>query len=260
MSGDGGVVAQLKAGAGADDGSRSAVCSLQNSSGLLSVGKMPDVEEKDANVLYPYRLFGPSSYFGDMECMSGCMRQSTLRCEKAGTTLLLRKKDLTELIDEFPQFGEAWISSAWRREGLRTQALKRLTERCGWVGLDKESRSHKHLAACTIQRRYRETKHLSAKPRMKSMATASLGSLQMNRLVTSPDLHGIINTKTKTRQQLGGLSQSNEPVLKEVSKLQRSVAQMHAEMKEYRNDMKEMKQALTALAPKGGGSWLPLNI
>jgi CRP-like cAMP-binding protein len=83
-------------------------------------------EQGMSKLLFPYRLFGPNSYVGDLECITSTMRRSTVRCERSGKMLILKKPDLFELINEFPHYGELWAAAAWRRESLRKKALKQL--------------------------------------------------------------------------------------------------------------------------------------
>jgi len=82
--------------------------------------------------LHPYLLVGHGSYFGDHECFSGTVRLNTVRCERAGTALLLRKQDLIDLMQKFPQFGSVWATVAWKRENRRLKAKSRLIEAQGF--------------------------------------------------------------------------------------------------------------------------------
>eukprot|EP00419_Tripos_fusus_P049079 CAMPEP_0172836844 /NCGR_PEP_ID=MMETSP1075-20121228/26770_1 /TAXON_ID=2916 /ORGANISM="Ceratium fusus, Strain PA161109" /LENGTH=162 /DNA_ID=CAMNT_0013680137 /DNA_START=34 /DNA_END=519 /DNA_ORIENTATION=+ len=103
--------------------------------------------------LFPYRFYGQGSYFGELECILGKGRVSTVRCENVdgsnGEVLILKKRDFSELVNEFPQFGEAWGSAAWRREAMRLASLKELTVR----------RTCRHAAASRIQQGYREYRY-----------------------------------------------------------------------------------------------------
>jgi len=77
--------------------------------------------------LYPYRLLGMMSFFGDAELITGKARQTTVRCESAngGLVLGLHKGDYFDLMVEYPHFARAWRAAALRhdrqdRKGLST--------------------------------------------------------------------------------------------------------------------------------------------
>lgn len=91
---------------------------------------------------YPFQLFSYGSYFGDTEIFSGFPRKHSARCESpAGTVLVLGKKQLLGLMDEFPYFSVLWRAKARQRERQACNQLRGLT-----VG-----RSYMELAATRIQ-------------------------------------------------------------------------------------------------------------
>lgn len=104
-------------------------------------------ETKRFEGLSPYRLFCSNSYFGDLELFRSCPRYATVRCESHGgaSVLVLQRKELLKITEEFQQFGRAWRCTACRRESARQRQLARLTQ-----GVDFKS-----YAALTIQRVYR---------------------------------------------------------------------------------------------------------
>lgn len=104
-----------------------------------------NIDETDLN-LHPYQLFSKGSYFGDLELFQNCPRHTTARCESTqGGCLSLRKKDLINLVEEFPQFGALGKISAMNSSTMRLQRQKALTK-----GL-----KYTELAASIIQRQAR---------------------------------------------------------------------------------------------------------
>jgi hypothetical protein len=76
---------------------------------------------------YPYQLFGQGRYFGDTELFDNVERRSSVRCESAvGSLLVLHKRDLTRLLEDFPAFTPMWAVMAKRREIQRKKLLGRL--------------------------------------------------------------------------------------------------------------------------------------
>jgi hypothetical protein len=105
--------------------------------------------------LYPYQLFGPRAYFGDLEMLlrGARTRFSGARSEfDGGQTLVLHKTDLSSLIQDFARFGHAWSSKAKRREEHRRFLISRL----------KRGNNADVLAVETIQRYWRR-KHSNNK-------------------------------------------------------------------------------------------------
>lgn len=111
--------------------------------------------EKDYSValgakLFPYKLCGPESFFGDSELIENKPRHTTVRCESArGTLLVLQKQDLQELMVEFPHFGRAWKCAARRHERRQIELLSRLT-------YTNYARNHREFAAYVITRAARD--------------------------------------------------------------------------------------------------------
>jgi len=109
------------------------------------------MDQKDSNDgshhLFPYRLVGCNSYFGDIEMIRSCPRLTTVRCETpTAKALILHKTDFGELRDQFPQFGALWQYAARRREWSRLSHRSRLTR-----GIP-----YRALAALKIERFWRE--------------------------------------------------------------------------------------------------------
>lgn len=188
--------------------------------------------EMSVHSLSPYMLCGSKSYFGDMECITGSMRLATLRCERSGTTLLLRKNDFFELVDEFPQFGQVWASAAWRRDSHRRTALKRLTA----------PHTFRTFAATTIQMAFRTFRNRAWTPAQQIRST-----LVRHAVVKD---HSAPNIQTRSKQynhrdlkEMTAPAPSNSFVLREVEKLQHAVGGIQSEMK-------QMRQMLQVLVPE----------
>jgi len=190
----------------------------------------PTSSQTSQQGLYPYRLFGPNTYFGDLELRGASLRRATMRCERAGpdgsaSTLLLRKHDLVELIQEFPQFGDVWTAAAGRRESLRRMALKRLTQ----------PRSCRHLAAATIQHAFRRRKN--------RRGSRSAGRTQRR-------TEAIVAHSMRARPSGAFAATSEQPhafIKSEVAKMNNHIGDLQAEMVDQRNAMAEVKEALHAL-------------
>mmetsp|Transcript_70387 Transcript_70387/g.139623 ORF Transcript_70387/g.139623 Transcript_70387/m.139623 type:complete len:775 (-) Transcript_70387:153-2477(-) len=188
--------------------------------------------EAKAQNLSPYRLLGPKTYFGDMECITGSMRPATLRCERSGTTLLLRKNDFFELLEEFPHFGQVWASVAWRRDAHRRNALKRLTA----------PQSCRSLAATTIQLAFR-SKRWSPDPSPGGLRCATVLRQATAKGRSAPE--SFVKSKQYNHRDLTEMTApapSNSYVLREVEKLQHAVGGIQSEM----THMKDMLQLLVS--------------
>jgi len=183
------------------------------------------------NVLFPYKLFGPKTYFGDYECLKGTMRHATMRCENRGTALLLRKRDFFELVQEFPQFGDVWYAAAVSRESTRRRALSRL----------RRPHSYRGLAAASIQQAYRAWKR-----RITSRASEQCGL----RVRPSALRSGIAFTSRSS--SMGGMlrtapSQSLSFLKGEVSKMNSRIGTLQVEMQQQSAEITEVQEALHAL-------------
>jgi len=186
------------------------------------------ITEVNVQGLAPYKLLGAKTYFGDIECITGSMRLATLRCERSGTTLLLRKVDFFELVDEFPHVGQVWASSAWKNESHRCSAVKRLTV----------PRSCKHFAAFAIQTAYRQRKWSP------SPLNGRSGSMMHKH---ARGIRGVAHYKAKQYnhrdlKEMTAPAPSNSFVLREVEKVQHVVSGMQS-------DMKYVKEMLQVLCP-----------
>eukprot|EP00931_Biecheleriopsis_adriatica_P080096 TRINITY_DN53455_c0_g1_i1.p1 TRINITY_DN53455_c0_g1~~TRINITY_DN53455_c0_g1_i1.p1 ORF type:complete len:731 (-),score=95.69 TRINITY_DN53455_c0_g1_i1:41-2233(-) len=124
---------------------------LKAGSNLLSLASRDsrdafEIPDEMASALYPYDLYSHKSYFGHVELMLGGLRRSTVRCESAGGELLILKKDeLHELEQQFPECDVFWVRMAVLHEWMRQQRLARLTNAMTW----------RNRAAYTIQRQFR---------------------------------------------------------------------------------------------------------
>jgi len=123
--------------------------------------------------LSPYQIFSCGNYFGEAEIFlsqsdSSGSRRSAVRCETAGDTLLVNKKDINNLVATFPRAAETWYYAAARREAHRHRILKNL----------KMIGSLKELAASIIQGHVRDRLlqgkgfHLSTEETLASMTPA----------------------------------------------------------------------------------------
>jgi len=193
-------------------------------------------EASASSYLFPYRLFARDSYLGDLECITSTTRKSTTRCERAGRVLILKKKDLFELIEEFPQWGEIWASAAWRRECLRKRSLKKL----------KASLKFDKLAAVHIQRFFRERKAARAVAAIAAQEARS-GNFKPR---STKSVHQIWSTTASTdfsHKDLRNITSPNSQqteLIRQVDKLQRSIDVMHGKLHEVHSDMASVKQAL----------------
>jgi len=103
----------------------------------------------------PMQLFSRWSYFGDVEVMHASPRLSTVRCETLeGCVLMLAKKDIDALMQEFPHLTAAWKVAAYRRKGMHEAVLARSKRRA--------NSTYKTLAASIIQEKYRIYKGIMA--------------------------------------------------------------------------------------------------
>jgi len=129
-----------------------------------------DAGDTDSSLyLAPYQSFSHGNYFGEAEIFlsqtnSCASRRSAIRCESAGETLLLHKKDITCLVADFPLSAEAWYYAAARREHHRQRLLQNL----------KMHHSVEDLAISIIQRNVRE--RLLRKFARPAGAISSIGS------------------------------------------------------------------------------------
>eukprot|EP00401_Gymnodinium_catenatum_P037146 CAMPEP_0117567290 /NCGR_PEP_ID=MMETSP0784-20121206/57524_1 /TAXON_ID=39447 /ORGANISM="" /LENGTH=762 /DNA_ID=CAMNT_0005365143 /DNA_START=20 /DNA_END=2306 /DNA_ORIENTATION=+ len=160
----------------------------------------------------PYQLHCWGNYFGDMEIfLSGTThkyRYATVRCMEAGVTLALGKKDVKELIAEFPDAEALWASVARRRQ-IAHQAL---FERHTWP------MTHRDVAAIMIQQRFRaimgNRKHAgdrrppSAGRAVSQQSGVHVGDHDRIRQlcdVVSSLSDGMVNLRSELRQDVEGL-------------------------------------------------------
>jgi len=105
-------------------------------------------ESRDDQVrdkLFPYKLFGPGSFFGDYEVLHHIPRKASCRCEEEGSVLIVPRTEIEKLMGDFRQFAPIWIRESRWREFARQRSLRKLVRP-----------RHLHdLAAWTIQRCYR---------------------------------------------------------------------------------------------------------
>jgi len=106
------------------------LCGHFRTSRIGNVRLMSNLEQINTHQLYPYKLFGPKSYFGEYELLHGLRtRNHCARCESqhGGTALVLKKSHLMDLSREFPNFGQAWKSISVRRNQHQESLLKELS-------------------------------------------------------------------------------------------------------------------------------------
>jgi len=200
----------------------------------------PKSEER----LYPYRLFGPKNYFGEQECLSGSLRRGTVRCERCGpgggfaSLLLLRKRDLSDLIQEFPQFGDIWAAAALRRESMRSSALRNFTR----------PKSCRHLAATMIQQAFRK------KCRSRSEESNSVWSRSGSEALVRHSINGVkpsannaVDTTLSMTRHKSQADQSHVYIRSEVEKMNTRITNLHDEMAGQRAAMSEVKETIRAL-------------
>jgi hypothetical protein len=227
-----------------------------------AVNAEQNLQRKQSRHLHPYQLVGHNNYFGDIECMTGSLRFSTVRCERTGTALLLRKRDLDELVVKFPQFGQVWAAAAWQREITRIKARTKLTEAKSW----------RNFAAITIQRYFHAWKNKPGRARNKK-GNAQTFAKTVTRKCTqklirfpsegtnTPPHEGATPREDVTRKhnrfskhemlQLTSPQYAHSSLSQEVQDLRKTVGDMHNEyrsdMKDCRDDMKGIKDALSEL-------------
>jgi len=172
--------------------------------------RMSDMFPGDVSAtLFPYRLFGHGSYFGELECILGKGRVSTIRCEThegtIGEVLILKKRDFSDLVNEFPQFGEAWASAAWRREAMRLESLRKLTEK----------RNCRHMAAIQIQQAF---KHWTNHPRKHSRSGSGVN---VDTPVFTRPLVGAVAHRVKDLRNIAVDKDSSKTILNEIQAINR---------------------------------------
>jgi len=201
--------------------------------------------------LFPYRFYGQGSYFGELECILGKGRLSTVRCESVdvdGDVLILKKRDYSDLVDEFPQFGEAWASAAWRREAMRLACLKGLTKK----------RTCRHAAAARIQREFRAWRSQPEEtdfPCCSVDANSELGEKERNSfLYRRRSVVGIVaNRANSLRQTSVGRSHinfhkekmdSNAKILREIQSLHREIQSVHRRLDNLQAELNSCPQSI----------------
>merc|ERR1711971_81993 len=93
-------------------------------------GKMGATPKHDeATMLSPYRLFTSRNFFGDAEVvLKPGPRRACHRCEsKNGSLLVLSKKAMLDLLQEFPSCNDAWHVASKRKAYRDKSMLKLLT-------------------------------------------------------------------------------------------------------------------------------------
>jgi len=226
--------------------------SRQSCSQVASASHQLRSEEGASSHLFPYRLFGPNSYFGDMECLTSSMRKATVRCELSGTVLILKKPDLFELIQEFPQFGEMWASAAWRRERFRKSLLKQL----------KAPLSYQNFSAVTIQRFVRARRVSRRAGVAEGVAPKATYRSQVKRMGLDQVLEGSssFDFSQKDLKQIACSAHSQTLMIRNVDKLKLGLDKMrgevrsgfesaHADIQGIKSDIQGIKEALKELLP-----------
>jgi len=118
---------------------------------------------------YPFQLFGQGRYFGDTELFENVERRSSVRCESlVGSLLVLHKRDLKRLVEDFPAFTPMWAVMSKHREIRRKELLRRLV-----LG-----QRLKNFAATTIQDFYRMHRASTIEPVESCTSLTSASVLQ----------------------------------------------------------------------------------
>jgi len=186
------------------------------------------------------------------------MRLATVTCEDEGTVLSIRKRDLFELLREFPQLSEVWASAAWRRERLRCNALRQLL-----VG-----RGYRDFAAATIQRALRARRIVTSKASLDksqpgnltvstSAPSAPLGICPFPRPSDGAPVTEFSNGQASGCSQkhlklMASPEQAQSYLLREVEQLRTGMDSMQADMQMCCDDAAEVKLALQALLNRQG--------
>lgn len=203
-------------------------------------GESPFTAIETVTKLFPYRLYGAGSYFGDIETIYQRTRFATARCEQDGEVMVLHRGDLKALTDTFPQFGHAWAAAAKHREFLRTRGLQRLTK----------AHPFNDLAAIVIQRSVRE---MLSKRALTPAAATSPGT-SMRRGTKS---FGVSITKASSSlhdHMLGDEGDFGAParvakadavsgdLAKDVAEIKGSIKGMLQEMRSMRSEMVRLRE------------------
>jgi len=205
--------------------------------------------QNDNSHLYPYRLCGCNTYFGDVEMLRSRPRHTTVRCESTtALTMALHKTDFSELRDQFPQFAALWTYAAVRREGMRQEQLKRLTH-----GL-----SYRALAVCQIQKYWRSTRGMRTQASANSVRRGHSGS-QDGDEVPIPDMHNMAR-KQYLNNATVKIMDKKDCSLQESTEgdvVSRRLDVIRVDIDILRQDMRKVVNALGALTGEGSR---PVNV
>jgi len=128
---------------------------------------------------YPFQLFGQGRYFGDTELFENVERRSSVRCESlVGSLLVLHKRDLKRLVEDFPAFTPMWAVMSKHREIRRKELLRRLV-----LG-----QRLKNFAATTIQDFYRMHRASTIEP-VESCTSLTSASILQEPVAQYPGTH-----------------------------------------------------------------------
>uniref|UniRef100_A0A7S1L368 Cyclic nucleotide-binding domain-containing protein n=1 Tax=Alexandrium catenella TaxID=2925 RepID=A0A7S1L368_ALECA len=199
--------------------------------------------------LYPYRLIGCNSYFGDVELLRSRPRLSTVRCEsQTSWVLVLHKTGFAELKDQFPQFAALWGYASRGREWTRTKQLGRCK-----IGLP-----YRAIAALQIQRFWR-----SPQRRPSNDASNPVGEEAVQGSATGPEasIQRVARWSAVTAKKRYINSTSLRFMDRDVScegghatiKLQKRVDKLSEEVGGLREDVRAIMQALNIQrSPRAG--------
>lgn len=215
-----------------------------------SVEREAQVNSSEPQRLYPYQLFSTNDYVGEVEVIQGKPRAATLRCESAGTALVLRKESFVQLQEEFPRFGDWWRKAALKNEQIRRRRLEKLTH-----GL-----TYKHLAAVRIQRwilprlldtcssrakaarsRHRRGSSFSSRPSLIPEAAqhvAPMPTLLATASPTSPGKAQAGHAVSSDRQMEG----ASPPLLRELAQMRQLMQGMRSSMDALRGDLDSLRR------------------
>lgn len=202
-------------------------------------GAAPIPEERG----HPYHLFGHKQYFGDLEIiLEARPRVATARCESEdGHLLVIHKRELLVLVEEFPLLIQSW------RKCARLRSRRRAKSHLRW-----EKGTYMELAARNLQRNLRYVL-------MRREGQCTLQHFRCRKFST--DLIAKFSNKTITRRfdptenvpEYAVRMQDNiESLHEEIRAVQKSfsvdVRDLKADMEDLKSSFDEVKQFISGRA------------
>lgn len=184
----------------------------------------------------PYQTFGWGNYFGDIEIFLRSMpRCSSARCEtEKGSLLMLHKKDMFALVEEYPLLIAHWRAAALVREKRRASLYKRR----------RFLRNAEELAVHIVQRHWRDIVLKRSTPLAPKRALASEDKARL--------VERLAAGSTRRSQRIAPTA---EVVPSYARNLQMSVDEVRSEIGDLReefrttfmSEMQGIKEALTSV-------------